>query len=261
MGNLLFGIVVWFIGIVSDRLFNVACESYNKRWQEKKRAKKNQKLLEILSEIDYTQSNDGHILLEHGAPYYYPESLSSKIVNKDFFCPIPQKYKFELSELGFYQVDSEDFKYLDNKNCMDNSFWGIEEFNTGLSVIGNYCWDRKTKDVISIISEEVAKLFISDLRKGRVRFNGVLFGVASFVPNRKSGVEYPTAFLEYYKTDYFTFQVFSHFYQQNPLHYEKISNEIVNKLSYPFLFPANIIFRKSLILSLSNPLSVTAIFP
>jgi hypothetical protein len=159
-----------------------------------------------------------------------------------FYYPIPTTDSIDekLSKFGFNQDSSvnQDFKYTEEVNCLSNSFWGKESFNKGLKTFGNYSWDKKVKEELAIIAIDVAKQFLSDLEAGLVRFNGAMFGVSSFHPNRTIGEELPNADIYFYKTDYYTYRVFSQFYinHRDEFIKTKITNETINhNLAYPFL--------------------------
>ena len=196
--------------------------------------KKNKTLLESFSKQDFSLLSNGHVLLAHGLPTYKTNDIECGISDYNFYYPIPAKYKKELSSYGFFQNNTDDFHYQEKDNCLHKSFWGKSVFNRAFSTILGNTWDD-SKAEISEIADSVAEQFVTDLRKGQVRFNGALFGVSSFNPNRAIGNEHPIVTMNFYMTDYFSFHVFSQFYQKHPLKEKKFPNDIINRLSYPFL--------------------------
>ena len=191
-------------------------------------------MLDCLSAQEYSRLENGMVQVAHGAPIYKTEDLTGSIIDNNYYYPIPPEFKDALSDRGFTQENSDDFKYKDKDNCLSKKFWGKSVFDRGISSIMDSDWEN-AKTEIKDVANEVANILLSDIEAGRVRFNGPMFGVASFNPNRSIGEERPTSMIRFYKTDYFSYLVFSKFYEQHPLTKERITNDIINNLSYPFL--------------------------
>lgn len=223
--------LLWIvIGYCLNELFR----SIKKTIKKNKHKQNNELLLESFSKQDYSLLSSGIVPLAHGVPTYKPEDITCKVVDNNFFYPIPEKYKKTLSSFGFIQKDSDDYHYVDSDNCLHKSFWGGSVFDRGFYTLIGSTWNEAKKEV-SEIANSVAEQLVTDLQKGYIRFNGAMFGVSSFNPNRTQGEERPNMSINFYKTDYFTYNVFTQFYQKHPIKEKRLPTDIVNKLSYPFL--------------------------
>ena len=232
--NIFSSLISALIGAVIGYFFNELIDFLKKRKEQNISDRNNKELLNCLSSQEYSRLENGMVQVAHGSPMYKPEDLTGAIIDNNYFYPIPPKFKKALSDNGFTQKDSEDFKYRKEDNCLSDDFWGKSEFDRGISSIMDSDWE-KAKTEIKNAANEVANILLSDIQAGKVRFNGPMFGVASFNPNRSIGEERPTSMIRFYKTDYFSYLVFSKFYEQHPLTKERITNDIINNLSYPFL--------------------------
>lgn len=228
--NIITTLLSAIIGFVVGYVFNVFGKFLKRCYYEKK----NKELLDVFSKQDFTQLSNGTVLLAHGVPTYKVNDIEMGVNDYSFYYPIPVKYKKILSSYGFVQNNSDDFRYIDTENCLHESFWGKTNFDKGFSSLVGYTWDEAKKEV-SEIANIVAENFITDLQKGQVRFNGAMFGVSSFNPNRAQGDEHPTIKMVFYTTDYFSYHVFSQFYQKHQLKEKELPTDIIDKLSYPFL--------------------------
>ena len=237
--NIIDYLISGLIGAVIGYIFNEFVVYLREKRKESVHSKRNRELLREFLEKDYSMNKDGIVLLAHGTPSYSRGDIEGYITDKRFYYPIPQVDSIinHLAKYGFEQKGNPDFNYTNNVNCLSDSFWGIETFNHGLASFGNYAWDNTIKSELDEIAKEVAMQFISDLDAGAVRFNGAMFGVSSFHPNRSQGDELPTAKVYFYKTDYFTYRVFSHFYLKHRDDFLKkdITGQLINNLAYPFL--------------------------
>lgn len=229
-----------FEGIVGYYISNIM-KSRRDNNLKKKRAENNTKLLDLFSKQDYSLNSNGIIMLAHGVPTYSPESLNEGKVDKCFYYPIPEKYRDILNTFGFSQKKTDDIQYSDEDNCLFENFWGKDNFARGLSTIG-INWDDTIKKDLDIIANNVAKSFHEDLKNGKVRFNGAMYGVDYFDPGRSSGEELPTVTINFYKTDYFTYRVFSCLYQNHRIGNNAFKKDFINSLSYPFLASFGIAF-------------------
>ena len=235
-------------GAVICYYFTEFMNSRKAKKSSSKRYKNIQKFRKLLAEQDFTMKHNNVIEIDHGEPVYGGTDGETKIserkVDRAFFFPIPEKYKDilrEKSNNSFVQDKTIYFNYYDNDNCLNSNFWGnIEKFERGMTNLGRH-WDTATKEELETISVEVAKEIICDMDNGKKRFNSAIFGVDSFNPNNTNVEEYPCVLVNFYKTDYFTYRVFSRYYQAHPL--RDLSLDSINKLSYPFLcsFGINII--------------------
>lgn len=137
-----------------------------------------------------------YMAIDHAVPKYFENNV---ILNKSSNCvivPIPNEYRDQLEELGFeYHVGA----YTDNP-IIAKSFSHIN--------IGSYV------DFILEESVNVANEFLEDLQRGKIRFNGYLYGVEHIMLNRYGDNEEPLLKLDFYKTDYFTFRVFANLYKR-----------------------------------------------
>ncbi len=234
-------IVSGLIGAVLGYVFNEFVDYLRKKHQELVTSQNNRNLLEELSNKDYSLNENGIIPLAHGTPFYFDGDIQGYITDKRFYFPIPQTEPIidKLTTYGFVQDSrhNPDFKYTDDVNCLSDNFWGKEVFDHGFGFFGNNTWDSETKKELEIVAEDVANQFISDLESGKVRFNGAMFGVSSFNPNRSLGEELPTAQIFFYKTDYFTYRVFSQYYLNHRTVFlsKEIVPEMINHLAFPFL--------------------------
>lgn len=193
---------------------------------------------------DSKEPNGAINLLDNANPIYDNSHLKEKTVDKNFFYPIPEKYKDVLKELSdncFVQENTVDFQYNNTNNCLSDDFWdntdGNIKFRTGFEAIK--CeWNDEAQKELADISCQVAEKLICDL-ESHPRYNSVIFGVDSFHPNRKGQREKPSVQISFYRTDYFTYRVFSQFYQnhcpKNCITDDTYIISHLKSLSYPFL--------------------------
>ena len=202
-----------------------------------------------LNEKDYLNDNYGIIELAHGVPVFEERyiRLSRANSSSNFFYPIPEEQAIEtkegkktLADFKFTQNgDSNPFDYSRNKNCLSIDFNHIASFEKAFSCF-NKKWDDETKKELACIADEVAEEFLSTLKDGTPRFNGEMFGVSSFIEKRYDIQEAPGVEITFYKTDYFTYRVFSKFFAKHKKELFKKYNHTltaqqINCLAYPFL--------------------------
>lgn len=232
-------LVSGLIGAALGYIFNEFVDKLRNQHKQSVYSKRNQKLLEELSNKDYSLNTNDIVLLAHGSPFYLHGDIEGYITDKRFYYPISQSESLmkKLAKYGFEQKGNPDFKYTEDTNCLSDNFWGKSSFERGLCIFGNFTWDTNTKRELDFIAQEVSKQFVADIEAGKVRFNGAMFGVSSFHPKRSMGEELPTAQIYFYKTDYFTYRVFSQFYLNHRSEFlnKDITGGIINQLAFPFL--------------------------
>lgn len=69
-------------------------------------------------------------------------------------------------------------------------------------------------EIILSSADEIAEEFLSDLREGYMRFNGLMYGLKNIRPERLTVDENSGLDIDFYKTDYFTYRVFDKIYQK-----------------------------------------------
>lgn len=190
---LISGLIGALIGYIFCFLVNGIREFIARRIKEKKIYK----ITGDLNKVNFTNIG-GYMPIDHSVPEYKEENI---VVNKDsdkLIVSIPKEYREQLRKLNF-EIHEENLS--DFKERIEQSFHSIG--------IDNY------SEVIRIASIQVAKLFIADIKKGFVRFNGYMFGVNHLSVNRVSIEENSFINFRVYTSDYFTYRVFAFIYQQH----------------------------------------------
>lgn len=252
--------IYFLISLLVSLLFNIVqlvyiCRERKRKKDELKRIaadKEARKLaaetwVNSFKEMNFFINNYGIIELAHGVPVFEEKhiKLSKANASCNFYYPIPiehtlktKKGKKTLADYNFVQ-NGNSFDYSQKYNCLSDNFKHNLPFKKGFSCF-NREWDNQTKNELASIANEVAINFMSTLKDGIPRFNGQMFGVSSFNEERIGLQETPGVEIVFHKTDYFTYRVFSKFFEN---HREELLNncnltltsEQINKLSYPFL--------------------------
>jgi hypothetical protein len=204
------------IGAVIGYLVSISFDSIKNRFNSFLRQRKISKQIGILGELDF-KNDAGYLALEHAIPMYKEQNISLKDSGTDFFLEIPKQYQQELKSFNF-EIREASFKQMEDKVKI-----AFDSIN-----IPNY------QAVIQEESLIVAKDFLTELKKGALRFNGKLFGIDFIRAERTNDSEEPGLSINFYQTDYFTFRVFASLYKKYS-HKFKITNiQSLNILS-PFL--------------------------
>lgn len=228
----IFGIIGWGLNIFTWMIPSPQ-KSIERHWQLRKVRKRN-KALDTLLKSNETRSI---VSLGIGAPYTHKDIKASE--EKRFvFCPIPQEYVQSLGEKGFcqYAKKKKDF-YLEGNNCLDDSFWAVEQLKDAYESIGK-TWDKDAKEELISLSRLVANDFNEGLHAKTPKkwFNGIIYGVKSFEPGKNED-ESENASISFYKTDYFTFQVFAKYYENHKAEFMQKTPimDFIHSWSIPFL--------------------------
>lgn len=180
----------------------------------------------------------GIIPLGIGAPYRNDRDIVLSESERAFFVPLPSACRDSLSTFN-QDLKSYDDIYRDTNNCLNPNFWGEEKLRTAFSTLG-LSWDDNTKEELITISEKVACTICKILNSKSTTkpFNGLMYGVLSFeiLPNRDESQQ---AVLSFYKTDFFSFRVFSYYYRTHKMEFCDYLNVStfpgINKIPIPFL--------------------------
>ncbi len=170
--------------------------------------------------------------------FYDNNQFEIHIINKAFFISAPEKYRKPLEDLHFFRTGKslETVKHLERlkPNVSDLSeqlknFLNENKAIYSLPVLYNslsaYLKANKYKGIslptietfniqhlINTVSEMVACTFISDLKLGRVMFNGMELGVYDITDGRTTNSEEHCIDMQLYYTDYFTFKCMTEMY-------------------------------------------------
>ena len=244
IGEVVLNLVNLILGAVVGYYYNYWEEKRRKRAEQRNIEAENQRLYQTLKDADTSiQTECGIVQIEHGTPYFERTALTTS-VKDDRVCyyPIPMKndLKEKLADYGFTQTNKYKLEYNDGYNCLSPQFLFKADFNDAFSCFGNYSWDEKTKAEIAEMAEVVANDFLEDLKKGKKRFNGSMLGVKKVkLNNDEHHDERPTASIEYYISDYFTYRVFAKFYLKHKDEFQQLHStpdvKVLQKLSMPFL--------------------------
>lgn len=173
-----------------------------------------------------------------GTDEFYDKHFTLKIVNKAFFITAPEKYRRELEVLHFYKKDKaqEVIKHLerikpDKSELIEQFKHFIKDNNDVYSLpvlhdrLTKYLIADKYKSIllpeiemfgiqqfIDIVAEMVACTFITDLKSGRVLFNGTELGVYDIRDYRTRDSEEHCVDMQLYYSDYFTFKCMTEMY-------------------------------------------------
>lgn len=180
----------------------------------------------------------GIIPLGIGAPYRNDRDLVLSESERAFYIPLPPACNDSLSTFR-QDLEGHDDLYRDTNNCLNANFWGEDNLRETFSTLG-LSWDNNTKEELITISEEIACTISNILNSDSTTkpFNGLMYGVLSFeiVPNRD---ESQKAVISFFKTDFFSFRVFSYYFRTHRTGFCDYLNGNtfpgINKIPIPFL--------------------------
>lgn len=161
--------------------------------------------------------------------FFDNENLKLNVQNKSLFFNVPEEYKKNLSELGFFREDTikEVERHIatiqPDKTELRNKLYEFILSYYNLMVIHDqlhrYISEEKYKGIIfpdknqfdvtafvDVIKKMVACDFIDDLKHDKTMFNGAELGVYKIIDDRTVNSEHPYCEIELYYSDYFTFK-------------------------------------------------------
>lgn len=169
-----------------------------------------------LDNINFTNIG-GYMPIDHSVPEYNENNIVINKDNDELIIGIPEEYIDRLRTLGF-AIHEDNLNAFQDRITQSFQLIGVED----------------SIEVLRSASIEVAKIFIDDLSKGFVRFNGHLFGVNHLSLNRVGIEENSSINLRVYKSDYFTYRVFAYVYQQYKERFDILNIASLNNIT-PFL--------------------------
>ncbi len=170
--------------------------------------------------------------------FYDKDHFKLQIINKALFIDTPKKYKSKLEELRFFRKD----RILETENHLQrikpNTRDLIEQLKNFLQdnvniyslpvlhdSLTKYLMAEKFSSIIlpelkvfdiqqfiDVVAEMVACTFITDLKSGRVMFNGTELGVYDIRDFRTADSEEHCVDMQLYYSDYFTFKCMTEMY-------------------------------------------------
>lgn len=170
--------------------------------------------------------------------FYDKDHFKLQIINKALFIDTPKKYKSKLEELRFFRKD----RTLETENHLQrikpNTRELIEQLKNFLQDNANiyslpvlhdsltkYLMAEKFSSIIlpelkmfdiqqfiDVVAEMVSCTFITDLKSGRVMFNGTELGVYDIRDFRTADSEEHCVDMQLYYSDYFTFKCMTEMY-------------------------------------------------
>lgn len=188
-------IIGGIVGAVLGYVVNTALDKMKVYTSAKVKARRITKISRQLQTLNFKADTD-YMAIDHAVPKYLEVNIVLKQSDKSVIIPIPEKFGKQLNELGFesHCCDSSDNSAI----AKSFSHIGIDDYST----------------LIAEESANAANEFLDELRHGKIRFNGYLYGVDHIMLNRCGDNEDPVLKINFYKTDYFTFRVFAKIYQR-----------------------------------------------
>lgn len=167
--------------------------------------------------------------------FYTNQTLKLRVLNKSLFFDVPEEYKNELDELGFFRKDKvqeveRHIGYIQpDKSELRNQLYEFISKHYSLQNIydrlHHYILGEKYESItlpmrhqfnadalIDVIRRMVACNFIDDLKHGKTMFNGAELGVYNITDNRTANSEHPYSEIDLYYSDYFTFKCMTEMY-------------------------------------------------
>ena len=142
---------------------------------------------------------DSIVSLDHGDPFYKPENIIFNNSNRSQFIEIPEEYVTKIKNIRL------DFEFSKNQTEIDIDIFNLAIDNTGICNL---------RELIEKHSKIVAEKFIEKLNCGLLIFNGEKYGISKICVDRRGINEESRLFIDYYRTDYFTHQVFRSIYRE-----------------------------------------------
>lgn len=181
--------------VVGSILGVTATELYNYVKRYKTRIDRENVLKQL--NRDLLIENEGYLALDHGIPYYEESNIILRDTGQLILINVPYAYREEFQRYRFEIRDT------DNSILAELLEPIFEKFNIE---------DRS--NLIQGSVEEASIEFLRDLRDGEMRFNGLMYGVKKIRTERRTDDEKAGLDIDFYKTDYFTYNVLNKIYQK-----------------------------------------------
>lgn len=165
-----------------------------------------------LRKEDIHFDNEGIVSLMHGDPFFevggQEKDLKLDAPQESFYISMPLEIKERIIQVrdNFFNTKWEkDQVFFDNQN--------EDDMLREVSVIIRKTFDE-TKMIYNEEKKNVALFFEEKARNGEPYFIGEMYGIKKLVENREGVFERPTAYIQSYKTDYYTHRVMAAIYRR-----------------------------------------------